>query len=477
MTGPLPLRAVLASAGLALGATGAMAGPDVIVSTIGATLTKYGTNSGVTGYSMTTVSCNIGDAIAIWIDSTSTAVPNRNQHPVIGQQLYRLHNGRMEQIGMSWLKHGFCAADAPSCVNLVPGSTYQPNASCDWLGLFATDTYSASLNGQQSNLGPRSEVNPSTGVFPYPYIRAWNQSGNCTFKRLQVANSDLSPQNYPGARYFGEVHYITTDEAADKRSNNASYREIVVGSLSATTSGCTQDAGASGYNLAFSGATIPMKSAIEAWKTIDPTVTLVSIDIPGDGRVILGYKVTDRGDGTWSYEYAVYNHNSERGIGSFALPKSANNVAAVYDVGFHDVAYHSGEPYSGTDWSYSVNDDRIRWSTEAYAADANANAIRWSCLYNFRFVSNRRPSKGMATLGLFKPGLAGDPSEIGVPGVDVPTDHCVADFNSSGSLTIQDLLDFVTAFLAGDPSADLNNIEGVTVQDLFDYLGTYFAGC
>jgi hypothetical protein len=61
---------------------------------------------------------------------------------VIGQQMYRLKtvagSTRFEQIGMSWLKHGFCAADAPSC----SGGTYTPNPSCDWLGLFATDTYS-----------------------------------------------------------------------------------------------------------------------------------------------------------------------------------------------------------------------------------------------------------------------------------------------------------------------------------------------
>ena len=30
-----------------------------------------------------------------------------------------------------------------------------------------SDSYSAGLNGAQSGLGPKFEVNPTTGVFPY----------------------------------------------------------------------------------------------------------------------------------------------------------------------------------------------------------------------------------------------------------------------------------------------------------------------
>jgi hypothetical protein len=80
---------------------------------------------------MTTVSCNIGTANAVWIECG--AGPNCNQHPVIGQQMYRLQTKpagykQLRQIGMSWLKHGFCAADAPNCTNLVPEKWRHPRA-------------------------------------------------------------------------------------------------------------------------------------------------------------------------------------------------------------------------------------------------------------------------------------------------------------------------------------------------------------
>ncbi|HUR29432.1 MAG TPA: hypothetical protein VM509_14680, partial [Planctomycetota bacterium] len=183
-------------------APAAPVGPDVVVSTIGSTITRNGTVGGISAYSMTTVSCNIGDQDAIWIDCSSG--PTCNKHPVIGQELYRLQTTaagykQLRQIGMSWLKHGFCAADAPNCTNLGPGSTYTPNGSCDWLGPFATDTYDASLNGSQSNLGPRSDIQPWTGVNTYPYPNPPSPWTSCTgapggqssiCRRTQVRDTD-----------------------------------------------------------------------------------------------------------------------------------------------------------------------------------------------------------------------------------------------------------------------------------------------
>lgn len=173
--------AVAAGAGGIAGGT--PNGPDVIVSNLDG-LQLYGIEGDMSCYAMTTVSCNLGEADAEWFAFT-------NHHPVIAQNMYRLKNGRFEQIGLAWLKHGFCAAD--SCFNAC-GSPCEPNGSCDFLGTHATDTYDAFLNADQTNLGPRSEVNAWTGFYPYPpLIPNWGQTGNEVYKRLQVHTVDVNP--------------------------------------------------------------------------------------------------------------------------------------------------------------------------------------------------------------------------------------------------------------------------------------------
>ena len=51
------------------------------------------------------------------------------------------------------------------------------------------------------------------------------------------------------------------------------------------------------------------------------------------------------------------------------------------------------------------------------------------------------------------------------------------DFNNSGTVTVQDLFDYLAAWFAASPSADFNGSGTVTVQDLFDFLAAFFAGC
>jgi len=401
-----PRAVLLVSISLLMPASLAFAIPDVVVSSTGAGIQLYGSLGGITAYAIETTSCNIGNTQLPWFSGSS-------QHPVIAQNMYRLANGRFEQIGLSWLKHGWCAADGGTCTAAGGPPTCNPNGSCDWLGVGCTDTYGAGLNGDQSDLGPRSEVNATTGIFPYPYVMGWGQTGNAIYKRLQVLTSDIAPASNPGALYWIEGHYVHPADAATQGGNplnNASYKRITIAS-----------------NLTASpvGSTIAQQPAIGAWKVQDPTVHLASVEVPNDGRYWVGSKVSQNGDGTWHYEYAVFNLNSHRGARSI---KVQVGNSALTNVGFHDVFYHSGEPYDGADWPAVVDPSTqmIEWSTSTFAQNTNANAIRWSTLYNFRFDSTAPPKArpGRIELGLFRPGGANDPSIVFptayVPGA-VPT--------------------------------------------------------
>jgi hypothetical protein len=161
--------------------------------------------------------------------------------------------------------------------------------------------------------------------------------------------------------------------------------------------------------------------AIYAWKSFDPTVEIRSVDnIENAGAktvFYLGYKVTDLGGGRWSYEYAIQNLTSDQSAGSYSVPVHPDSL--ITDIGFHDVAYHSGDPYDGTNWPGLRNGGEVRWATVPFNTNVNANAIRWGTLYNFRFTANSGPVRGPVTIGLFKPSVNTD---IQVPDVWVPMD-------------------------------------------------------
>lgn len=55
---------------------------------------------------------------------------------------------------------------------------------------------------------------------------------------------------------------------------------------------------------------------------------------------------------------------------------------------------------------------------------------------------------------------------------------CIADFNQSGAVSVQDIFDFLGAYFAGDACSDINaSGPPPGVQDIFDFLALYFVGC
>ncbi|RME38392.1 MAG: hypothetical protein D6788_07550, partial [Planctomycetota bacterium] len=375
--------------------TGSLAGtarnPDVIVAVIHTTANSYGSENGISAFSFGTTSCNIGTDPALWIANT-------NEHPVIAQNVFRLKNNRFEQIGQAWLKHGFAALSQSQCGDCQnPGTT-------SLLGVGCSDPYSAQLNGFQSNLGPKWEVNAHTGVFPYPFTNDPPLTGSIIQRRVQIHNEDIDPALNAGAVYFVEAQYVLSDDAqAGNGNNNASYRRINFLPGDATRPFIVQ------VDASLGQRTRQQKPAVWAWQEMDPDVVITEIQVPGEGLFILGAKAWPLGDGFWAYEYALQNLNSHRSCGSFTVPLRTGDTPRA--VGFHDVDYHSGDPVDGVDWTWSLGNQSITWSTVPYApeVDTSANALRWGTLYNFRFESSSAPDAATVTLGLFRPGF---PAEV-----------------------------------------------------------------
>lgn len=396
------------------------------------------------GYSIGTNSCNIGSLPVDWCDETSgcrtttdvyhTSAPATvSDHSVIGQGLYRLKDGRFEQIGVSFLKHGFVSTNSPdtACVWNDQGS---PNTSCvqppaggDQLGVGCTDFYSSGLNGGRP-LGRRSDVNVADA--DHPANPAGGETNDDYDQRIVVQEDDLDPTLNSGALYWVEGQYVVRDDArsgpnpppmsgpgvegaihpwlGENGLNNASYRQVTVDSAPA-------------LNMAMTGPTVRETAAIFAWQAVDPDVEIVNVDrqtlFAGDQRdpPLTGFyadhwilerfhaarRVTNTGAGPtpYHYEYAIHNMNSTSSAKGFSVEFPGATTFA--GAGFHDIDHHSGEPYDTSDWTIDTDgpNGTITWT--AVDAAANTNALRWGTTFTFWFDSSSAPSHLNEGLTLF----------------------------------------------------------------------------
>jgi hypothetical protein len=381
---------------------GTVPGPDVVVGDLTG-LAQFGSSSGAyVGLAVGTDSCNFGTVDLNWFANPS------NDHPVIPQNLYRMSGGatndeRFEQIGQSSVKHGFTALTQNLCslgCNGVGGTR---------LGSGCSDPYSASLNSGPT-LGSRAWINPFSGFFPRNDSATPNNShtGHThtgTSHRILTEIDDLNTTLNVGATYYAEAQYITPHEYVWCQANptqcnmynNVSYRRYNVSGTG------------SPFSFSAAAATVRAKAAITAW----PGATTVDFkpDPGNDGVGTVAYKVTNPSPGVWHYEYAVYNQNLDRGIQAFSIPVGAG--VTLTNIGFHAPPQQPGWLADGTAgnagfsnavWTQTQAGGSMTWSSETLAQNANANAIRWGTMYNFRFDSNRPPQNMNATIGFFKTG-------------------------------------------------------------------------
>lgn len=458
-------RVTLAGALLALTApAGALGAPDLILSDVtGAThWTSAGGVGAVRAYSFGPQFCNAGDAQASW-NGSSTA------HPVFTSNVYRLADGRFEQVGQGFVFHEFFPLQQGSiCGTCAPSGGL-------FLGPGCATPSTSSMAGNQGRLSGRSGINPATGQVPFPFDTS---SGDPIYKRVQIAEADFTP----GARYFAESIVVSPEDAPANNAgaaNNASYRPLAFG----------------GFTPVFLAPTKREAVGVEAWRDHglglnlpDASVQIAEAGVTAagvagrGGRFVAGARATNLGFGRWRYEYALENVSALRAAGSLSVAIPASIGAGVTNIDFHDIAYHSGEPFDGTDWPGAAGATSVSWATtETFQQNPNANALRWGTLYNFRFECDGPPVSGAPTIGLFMPSDIGDPNSVAVAGLPVPATVCAGDVNLDRRVNFGDLNETLGAFGAtgapGSVPGDVNGDGTVTFGDLNVILGNFGTEC
>jgi len=356
--------------------------PDVILGDLQG-VSRLGAVDGIAAFSVGSTECNLGTC---WLDYFAATA----RHPVFTMNLHRIENGRFRQLGMGWAVHRYLALSSPVC------STACEPTSGTHLGVACSTTDSSSINGAQFRAGPRSEIDASDGSFPFPATDL-NTEGDAIYKRLQVAESELDPALHPGARYFLEGQLVAPDDAEfGNGANNVSFLEVAAVPLG------------EGFTLVPVGQATVGKTALSEWSA-EPGVVTSTLDLPGDGRILVASQVSELGAGRRRYDYVIQNVNSQRAVRSLSIPLPVQADAGAFEFG--DVDYHSGDPVDGTDWQVSAGGPgfprAVVWQTPAFEADPSANAVRWGTAYGFAFETDAPATAGAVTLEYFRPGAPG----------------------------------------------------------------------
>jgi len=377
---------------LALARHASADGADVILGVLGQP-EVYATNGDVVALSFGTTSCNAGDAVLEW-----HKLPE-NRHPVISQNMYRLFQGRMEQIGQSWVKHGFVALQGSVCKHSrdpdFPYETCQPNPDGTGLGIGCSDPYNTQIN-RGPNLGPRNLINPLTGEYPgsKEQVEHTHQHPLGIEHGVQVKEEALG-QFDAGARYFIEGQYVAPDDAtAGNGLNNVSFREVEVRKVDGT------------WRFGFTADdTVRRKPAILAWdgasfSTIETTEAVLG-QKQLKAKVIVAQSVQQvEGTSTYRYEYALYNMNNPRGLKSFSVPVGNLGVTGI---GFSAPPAHV-EDKPRAPWQSSVQNGLITWS----APDEQGSELNWGTTFNFWFETSAPPTDSVAQVVPSREGMGGN---------------------------------------------------------------------
>lgn len=455
---------------------------------------------------------NIGNRPMRWTSSTS-------DHPVIGSNMYRATSTRFEQIGAGWMKHGFAVANGTfdagfgSCVSSGAPAT---------LGVNCSDPYGASTNGGQTRLGPRFDLNPTTGAFTAGWTSLVPSFSGALDRRAQVRDADLS---VPGARYYAESFVFAPDDSLWGNSrNNFSARRIGAfpawtgGSQSVTLSGDTYRASALELWAAENASTVRISrldfherttTFNDTWNPWSPGQTAITTRAATPvtreqwTRYIGTSAVTNNGNGTWTYEYALKNVNSDRGVAEIAFGPLGG---AISDAALTLPKYHSGDRTRNAAWQVSTGSlakggvtfaavqqtDAVTYPAPVGTVTFQPNDLKFGMTASYRFTSTQPPMIGNVKLRLAKPAAGQDGYQgqwLTLTGMHVPQRNLadMAGSNQSigpdGQRTADDIIVFLGAFFASDvATADVAAAnQGTTpdnelsADDILVFLNAYFA--
>jgi len=291
--------------------------------------------------------------------------------------------------------------------------------------------------------------------------------------RLAVRDADLDPDVNAGARYFAELYTLSHDDT--DHTNSLGWQEIDVSGSPGGT-----------WDLDFRQVMGNQGPALDAWAG-GARAVIPDGELTEDGRCYLDLHVSENDNGTYRYEYALYNLDMNRSVSSLTIPVGAG--VEISGIGFKAVE-SSDDGFNNEPWASVRNDAGVTWSTSPVAAHPDSNPLGWGNLYNFWFDANAAPSDGSVMLGVYRTDLEGPDSYSGasrIPGGGVvpPPEGAIfrrGDVDGNGTVELTDAV-FILGYLfqgQGAPgcleTADSDDNGQVDISDAIRLLGWLFLG-
>jgi hypothetical protein len=255
-------------------------------------------------------------------------------------------------------------------------------------------------------MAPRTEIIPAKGI--------WGRCGsifdpNCTgnydnqdggndewTQRLKTHESQVDPTANVGATYIMDSWYIAR-------------QDINIYNSMATVTG-TPHYQSSMWS--FSGqSNFKLGAAIDRWvDPANPPPNAMNTELAvNEGHAKVAVKVTDLGDGTWRYDYAVMNFDFARAVTAGQGSGHGPDPRVVSNMGFDSLSVPAGGTIGATTFSNGTVDGSNAWT------DSNANGsviwtaptgatLDWGTMYSYSIVSSSAPVAGNATLHVAESG-------------------------------------------------------------------------
>jgi hypothetical protein len=304
----------------------------------------------------------------------------RDQHPFLVWNLYRLHDGRLEQLAASGVKHAFFTVNRNCTINCGDDNILWPG--CE-------DTYSFFTNDLSTFQGPRSEIEPHLGY--------WNSCGSffdpaCSggqtgyagqwLHRLLVDPDELLVDD---GQYFMDAWYVVQYDV--DIWNSMGYRAIEPGQDPKAAGNMARGDFQSGSPV---GEWVPENtlSATSAHQVI--VVESATPDGRYPGNMPLGHvralaRVEDLGDGRFRYRYAIMNFDLSRGLHEFRIP--------LPDDASLEEPWMGGPPdVLEAAWPHERSSGWVSFRAPP------GQALPWFTLYNFELVTDARPATTSSAL-------------------------------------------------------------------------------